>query len=209
MFYVLVVHDLIIPHLLSVKAYFPLGNTTTPFAGQDRVTELAPTAGLRYTNLMKFFIGCGAILTQGGKFILIQEVRHEKTGFYNLPAGTLEVDEDLIGCITREAKEETGADVNIEHLVGIYQTVMPSGNVLFTVFAGNVPEDAVLQSDEHEVIRALTYEEIMELHRQGKLRSPIVMKCIEDYTGGQKFPLTAVQAWHTDALSSITVEVDH
>jgi 8-oxo-dGTP pyrophosphatase MutT (NUDIX family) len=158
---------------------------------------------------VKFFLGSGAVLTQGDKYILVQEVRHDKAGLYNLPAGTLEVHEDLLGCITREAKEEIGADVIIKHLVGIYQTVMPSGNVLFTVFSGSVAGNAVLQSDEHEVIQALTYEEIAALHGRGKLRSPIVMKCIDDYRAGQRLPLTAVQAWHTDSLSSITVEKDH
>lgn len=155
---------------------------------------------------MKFFLGCGAILTQGDKYVLIQEVRHEKKGFYNLPAGTLEVDEDLVGCITREAKEETGVNASIEHFVGTYQTIMPSGNVLFSVFAGKVPENSVFHSDEHEIIQALSYKEIAKLSDQGKLRSPIVMKCIDDYRSGQRFPLAAVQAWYADALGSITVE---
>lgn len=158
---------------------------------------------------MKFFLGCGAILTQGDKYVLIEEVRHEKKGFYNLPAGTLEVDEDLVGCITREAKEETGVSVSIEHFVGIYQTVMPSGNVLFSVFSGSVSKNSVFKSDEHEIIRALSYDEVVDLNKQGKLRSPIVMKCIDDYRTGQRFPLTAVQSWRTDALGSITVEKDH
>lgn len=159
---------------------------------------------------MAFFTGCGIVLKQQDKYILIQEVRHEKAGFYNLPAGTLEIDEDFIQCITREAKEETGADVTLEHFVGVYQTVIGTGsNVVFLVFSGSIPENTDFRSEEHEVIKALTYEEIVALDNEGKLRSPIVRKAIEDYRDGKLLPLSTVQSWHVDTLASITVEKDH
>ncbi len=159
---------------------------------------------------MAFFIGTGIVLTQSEKYVLIQEVRHEKAGFFNLPAGTLEVDEDFLQCIQRETKEETGADVEVEGFLGIYQTVIASGsNVVFLVFAGKVTEHALFHSDEHTVIAAHSYDEICALNKEGKLRSPIVLKAIEDHRAGRMLPLEAVQAWHVDALSSITVEKDH
>ncbi|HSW74892.1 MAG TPA: NUDIX domain-containing protein [Candidatus Saccharimonadales bacterium] len=159
---------------------------------------------------MSFFIGAGLILAQGDKFVLIKEVRNEKANLYNLPAGTLEVGEDLIECITREAKEETGADIALECFVGIYQTVIATGsNVVFTIFAGHAPSNAVFHSDEHDVIEALTYEEIVELDKAGKLRAPTILKAIEDYRAGQKLPLTVVQSWHIAELASITVEKSH
>ncbi len=158
---------------------------------------------------MGFFIGCGIVLKQGDKYVLIEEVRGDKAGLYNLPAGTLEVHEDFVECITREAKEETGADITLEHFVGIYQTVIASGsNVVFAVFAGRVADNATLQSDEHGVIRALSYKEITELDKTGKLRAPTVLKAISDYRNGQQFPLEAVQAWHVETLNSITVGKD-
>ncbi len=159
---------------------------------------------------MPFFIGAGLILTQDDKFVLIKEVRHEKADLYNLPAGTLEIGEDLVECITREAKEETGADITLEGLVGIYQTVIATGsNVLFTIFAGSAPSDAVFHSDEHEVIEALTYDQIVQLDKAGKLRAPTILKAIDDYRAGQRLPLAAVQSWHIDELASITVGKDH
>lgn len=159
---------------------------------------------------MAFFTGAGIVLTQADKYVLVQEARHEKAGFFNLPAGTLEVDEDFLQCIEREAKEETGADVEVEHFVGIYQTVIASGsNVIFLVFAGKAAEDASFASDEHAVIKAFTYAEVVAMDKAGKLRSPIVLKAIQDYRNDMVFPLEVVQSWHVDALSSITVEKDH
>ncbi|HJQ08294.1 MAG TPA: NUDIX domain-containing protein [Candidatus Saccharimonadales bacterium] len=159
---------------------------------------------------MAFFIGTGIVLKQADKYILIQEVRHEKTGLFNLPAGTLEVDEDFTQCIQREAKEETGVDIELQHFLGVYQTVIASGsNVVFLVFAGQTADNAVFASDEHTVIKGFTYDEILELEGPGKLRSPIVLKAIEDHRNGKVYPLEAVQAWYVDTLSSITVEKDH
>ncbi len=159
---------------------------------------------------MGFFIGCGVVLKQGDKFVLIEEVRGAKAGLFNLPAGTLEVQEDFIGCITREAKEETGADVTLEHFLGIYQTVIASGsNVVFAIFAGSVAADAAFQSDGHSIIKALPYDEIVALDAAGKLRAPTVLKAINDARDGKVYPLDAVQAWYLDKLSSITVEKNH
>lgn len=159
---------------------------------------------------MGFFIGCGIVLAQGDKYVLVKEARREKTGLYNLPAGTPNIDEDLLQCVTREALEETGADVSVEHFVGIYQTVIASGsNVIFAVFAGSVAEDAAFHSEEHEIIQALSYEEIKQLDKAGELRSPTVLQAITDYRGGQKLPLSSVQAWHIESLASITVEKEH
>lgn len=159
---------------------------------------------------MTFFTGAGLVLTQADKYVLIQEVRHEKAGFFNLPAGTLEVGEDFTQCIQREAKEETGADVELQYFLGVYQTVIASGsNVVFLVFAGKADEDTSFTADEHTVIKAFTYDEVLALNREGKLRAPTVLKAIQDYRAGRLYPLEAVQAWHIDTLSSITVEKDH
>lgn len=159
---------------------------------------------------MGFFIGAGIVLKQGDKYVLIQEVRHEKAGYYNLPAGTLNIDEDFVQCIRREAQEETGAEVTLEHFLGSYQTVIATGsNVVFLVFAGSVTEDAKFHSDEHDVVTAMTYQEIVALDRAGKLRSPIVLKAIQDHRVGKLLPLEAVQSWRVENLVSITVEKDH
>ncbi len=156
---------------------------------------------------MGFFIGCGIVLQQNDTYILIKEVRGDKAGLYNLPAGTVEEHEDFAQCIVREAKEETGADITLEHFVGMYQTVIATGsNVVFAVYAGSVASDATFQSDEHSVIETLSYDQIVQLDKAGSLRAPTVLKAIADYRNGQKFPLGAVQSWHIDTLSSITVE---
>jgi len=159
---------------------------------------------------MSFYIGCGAVLVQGERYVLIQEVRNAKKGLYNLPAGTLEVNESLQECLVREIKEETGVDMVPEHFVGLYQTVLASGdNILFFVFAANIPADASFASDEHTHIQAYTYDEIVALGDAGLLRAPSVLKSITDYRAGQRFPLAMIQTHVLDRLPAITVDKDH
>lgn len=70
-------------------------------------------------------------------------------------------------------------------------------------------EDAAFLSDEHSVIGALSYGQIVKLNEAGKFPAPSVLKAIDDYRAGQRLPLTAVQSWHVDAHSSIIVEKGH
>lgn len=155
---------------------------------------------------MKFYLGCGAVLRQGDRFILVQETRLPKKGFYNLPAGTLEISEDIPACLIREVKEETGITILPESFTGVYQCVLGSGhNIVLFIFAATIEKGATFYSEEHTTIEALSYEEIVAYDTAGKLRSPLVRKSIEDYRNGQRLPLSAVQAWHLNDLPTIRV----
>jgi 8-oxo-dGTP pyrophosphatase MutT (NUDIX family) len=113
-------------------------------------------------------------------------------------------------CVIRETSEETGASISLEHFVGIYQTVLANGNnILFSVFAASANSNVTFHSEEHTVVKALTYNEIVALDQAGKLRAPTVLKAITDYKDGQRLPLSAVQSWHLESLSAITVDKDH
>lgn len=159
-----------------------------------------------YNCSMTFYMGCGAILHQGDKFVLVQETLLAKKGFYNLPAGTLEIDEDLQACLVREVQEETGVTIVPESFIGVYQCVLGNGhNVVLFIFSASIDGRVAFHSEEHVVIEARTFDEIVAYDRASKLRSPIVLKSIEDYRNGQRLPLTAVQAWHLDDLPTIRV----
>lgn len=159
---------------------------------------------------MDFYIGVGIILVQDSRCVLIEEVRNEKKGLLNVPAGTLEADEDLIGCVVRETEEETGVVVSPEYFIGVYQTILKSGeNILFFVFSATVDKSITFSSEEHKVINAVTYDEIIAFDKAGKLRAPTIKQSIDDYESGQRMPLSTVKTWHLEGLASITVDKDH
>lgn len=47
-------------------------------------------------------------------------LKRKDNGKWTLPGGTMELDESLTGCATREVKEETGLDVIVKDVIGTY-----------------------------------------------------------------------------------------
>lgn len=127
------------------------------------------------------------IVPQDGKFLLVEEdVRGRRV--LNQPAGHLESGESLAHAALRETREETGWDVELTHLVGVYQWANhDDGFLRFTFAAQPVRHDPTRILDAG-IVRALwmTREEIAAAHN---LRSPMVLRGIEDFLASRSVPL--------------------
>ncbi|MFE3542319.1 NUDIX domain-containing protein [Nocardia sp. NPDC059177] len=62
--------------------------------------------------------GASVLVTDSAGRILMQ--RRGDSGNWSLPGGVMEIGETLAQCAVRETKEETGLDVEITGLLGIY-----------------------------------------------------------------------------------------
>lgn len=62
--------------------------------------------------------GGSAIVTDQHGRVLMQ--RRTDSGNWSLPGGTMDIGETLQQCVIREVKEETGLDIEITGLLGIY-----------------------------------------------------------------------------------------
>lgn len=60
------------------------------------------------------------IIKRQNGIVLIKRKNDPYKGHYALPGGFVDVGETVENAAIREAKEETGLDINIERLVGIY-----------------------------------------------------------------------------------------
>lgn len=65
----------------------------------------------------------GVILVEDNAVLLVQRKFEPRKGKWTLPAGFVEYDEVVIDCAVREAKEETGLDVEIDRLFGAYMAM--------------------------------------------------------------------------------------
>jgi ADP-ribose pyrophosphatase YjhB (NUDIX family) len=63
-------------------------------------------------------VGSSAVVTDDEGRILLQ--RRSDSGNWALPGGTMDIGETFAQSTVREVKEETGFDVSIERIVGIY-----------------------------------------------------------------------------------------
>lgn len=131
-----------------------------------------------------------AIAENEGRFLMVEEEIGGEQKF-NQPAGHLEDGESLCAAVSRECLEETGWQFVPGSLVGLYRWRHPaSGDTyLRATFAGacadHDPNRAL--DDDITAIHWLSVEEIRQRHEQ--LRSPLVIRSIDDYLAGLRYPL--------------------
>lgn len=134
-----------------------------------------------------------AVIERDGRFLMVEELSDGRQVF-NQPAGHWEPGETLIEACAREAVEETAHAFTPKHLTGIYRWQhAPSGtSFLRFAFCGDVGAVDPGRSLDKEILRAvwLTLDEIREL--LPRHRSPLVMRCIDDYLAGRRFPLDLI-----------------
>lgn len=130
-----------------------------------------------------------AIVEKDGKFLMVEEDVNGEI-VYNQPAGHLEPEESLIDAVIRETQEETAWKFTPEALVGVYLWPQPNTDRTFLRFAfcGTCSDHQTEQELDEGIMQALWMSK-EELQNSKKLRSPMVIKNIDDYLAGQRFPL--------------------
>ncbi|UTW14328.1 NUDIX hydrolase [Marinobacterium rhizophilum] len=133
------------------------------------------------------------IIERDGHFLMVEE-NSDGLRVFNQPAGHVEDDETLVSAAVRETLEETGWHVRPEYLVGLYTYKAPSNGVTYYRFcyAATALEQADNGVLDKDIIAThwLTRDELQE--RNAQLRSPLVLRCIDDYLAGRRYPLEFV-----------------
>ena len=160
-------------------------NTTT------NLTESLIKSSAARSEQWKPNVTVSAIIEREGKFMMIEEFSHGRL-VYNQPAGHLEEGESLFQAVEREVREETAWGFKPEMGVGLYMHPSPSSGVTYLriCFTGSCHDhhpDQPLDNGIHKVIW-MSIEEIRQ--NVDRLRSPMVLNCINDYLAGNRFPLS-------------------
>ena len=135
-------------------------------------------------------ITVAAVIEQEGRFLLVEEQSGGRT-VYNQPAGHLEWGEGLLEAVIRETWEETAWRFQPTALSGIYSWTNPENQISYLrfCFIGHCHDHDPHQALDTGIIRTwwLTREDILARARQH--RSPLVLRCIDDYQAGKRYPL--------------------
>lgn len=156
------------------------------------------------TELWKPSVTVAAIIERNGYFLLVEEETSDGVRF-NQPAGHLDPNESLIDAVARETLEEAAHDFTPKNLVGIYMSRYLSSRTGLDVtylrfaFCGQLGEQHDRPLDEG-ILRAvwMTRDELLACEK--KHRSPLVLRCVDDYLAGKKMPLSMIYT-HPSTLS--------
>lgn len=131
-----------------------------------------------------------AIAEQDGRFLVVEErVRGQLV--INNPAGHLEESESFQAAICREVLEETGWEFEPDRLTGIYlwKNKRLDTTFLRVTFFGHCRRHHPDQPLDRGIVgpKWLSRDELAS--GQHALRSPMVVRCIDDYLAGIHYPL--------------------
>ena len=136
-----------------------------------------------------------AVIERDAHFLLVEE-EDEGRVVYNQPAGHLELGESLAEGCSREALEETAWHFRPRELVGIYRWSKPASRAgagityLRFAFCGELGEHESGRKLDAGIVRAV-WLHLDELHvSRERHRSPLVLRCVEDYLAGRRYPLS-------------------
>lgn len=142
-----------------------------------------------------------AVIERDGRFLLVEE--HTAEGLrLNNPAGHLDPGEGPLEGVVRETLEETTHAFTPTALVGVYlsrfqrpgRAGQPDQDITYLRFAysGELGEALPGRALDTGIVRTLwmTPDEIRA--NTARLRSPLVLRCMEDHLSGQRYPLSLV-----------------
>ncbi|WP_433580011.1 NUDIX domain-containing protein [Nocardia brasiliensis] len=122
--------------------------------------------------------GGSALVTDDHGAILMQ--RRGDSGNWSLPGGAMEIGETLEQCVIRETREETGLDIEITGLLGIYTDPLhvieySDGEVrqeFAITYYGRVTGGQIQVSDESTAVRFISLTELdgLPVHDTVRLR---------------------------------------
>jgi ADP-ribose diphosphatase len=127
-------------------------------------------------------------ITTDQKFVLVEQFRHGSGKFeLEIVGGDTEANEDPKDAAVRELREETGYIPSPTSRIELIGTTKPNPafmtNTCYTFLVTDIHQSSIQQFDEFERIKVtlVTYEELLELIRNGTIDHALVLVAIQWY----------------------------
>ena len=137
-----------------------------------------------------------AIIERDQRFLMVEE--HTEQGRrFNQPAGHLESGESLLDAVTREVQEETGWHFAPETLIAVQLWRKTSDHPTFLrfCFAGQLLKHDEQRALDPDIIATHWLSRAQLASNPEDLRSPLVLRSIDEYLSGQRYPLALLHTF--------------
>ena len=106
------------------------------------------------------------------------------------PGGHIESGESPEETVVREAMEQTGCEISVSGLLGVYLWIHPQTRQQFLriVYTADMVKENISRQLDKGICAVHWYSLADIRHRSKDLRSPIVLRCIEDFVAGKRQP---------------------
>lgn len=137
------------------------------------------------------------IVKQDDSILMVQENWGHVKGLWNLPAGHLDDGEDIFAAAVREAKEETGLNVNLTGFVCVQNAVYDDRHVVHVVFTGEITGGSIA-FDESEIkeVKFIKIDDILNMTEENLRISQIQKERIKKVLSGEVYPLEIFSNWN-------------
>lgn len=130
------------------------------------------------------------------KFLMVQEGCPKAYGLWNLPGGHLDEKEDLLEGAMREAKEETGLDIEITGVLSIQRNIKSYTNIVRVVFnAKKIGGEIAFDEDEILAVKWVTPEEIEQMDKSTLREADLFLDCVEDFKKQRNYPIDMIKSF--------------
>tara|TARA_R110002012_G_scaffold28914_7_gene90087 strand:- start:1045 stop:1485 length:441 start_codon:yes stop_codon:yes gene_type:complete len=135
------------------------------------------------------------VIKRDDRYLMVEEQRGGPHTVFNQPAGHVEPGEGPVAAILREVKEETAWRVSLTGYLGLYVFHTEAGQTFHSHGFIGEPLDQLDLALDPDIMAThwLTLEQIRALDHEGRLRSPLVLRRIEDALGGPCYPLAVIR----------------
>lgn len=127
------------------------------------------------------------------KFLIIQEGIPKAYGLWNLPGGHLDDNESIIDGAIREAKEETGLDIELTGILSIQRSLV-NENIVRIVFNAKKISGTITY-DKNEILdcKWITIEELKKMNINTLRGSDTFLDIVEDIKDNKNYSLEMIK----------------
>lgn len=131
-----------------------------------------------------------AVIERDGKFLLVEEQTSQGIRF-NQPAGHLEAAESLLDAVIRETLEESAYHFQPQYLLGVYRwhAIESDTTYLRFAFTGEIVSHEPERVLDDGILQAVWLSPAEIRANQAAHRSPLILRCVEDYLSGKRYPI--------------------